>query len=509
MKAQLQPYLQYSDDETSSSFVRRLSQLHTGQGANRLLADLGIDLRAFSRGAPAAITRIADVAGVEAGRLERGVILRLDRSRGFRGERWSSGFVLREGRRICPVCLQEDAPAGTPWLRRGRILWRIRSMMTCPVHGRPLVETMVPNTGDELGRDFPSVRDVSTFPHPASRRPLTSLEAMIAARIEESPTSAGSWLDGQTLEQGARACEMIGAVIAFGKRFAAKDMSADDWRHAAEVGFAYARRGEDGIRAAFDEILSVDQSTAGQAGPRSGYGRVFEWLSDTTPAVEFGPIRPLLRDHVLDNFSVKPGEMLLGQKVMKRRMHSIHSLSVNTGIHRKRLRKALVQLGYIDEDSWEVAAHHLVVPAEVAEQISKDLKETVPLQLLPELLLCTRTQAESLYRDDVVVPLLDKDEETGIGRIAFARRTIALFLESIEAVPQVERAAAPEYVDLTGAAKKTGRSTGFIVRKILNGSLRGVRLPGEVGLVRIRIASVDLTSIKGKGEPAPPVDDAA
>ncbi|WP_164871740.1 TniQ family protein [Solirhodobacter olei] len=496
MTARLSPDLPLHDDETAGSYVRRLSLFHSGLPANRLLADLGIDLRAFARGAPQAISSLAEAAGIEVARLMRAVISRSDRCRGFRGEVWSSDFVLLEGRRVCPVCLREDAPDGEAWRQRGRILWRLRPVLACPIHRCALVERSVPSAAGELGRAFPTSREVEFLPMVTECRTPTPLETMIASRVDDTPTGSGEWLDSQTLEQSARTCEMIGAVLMFGKKFKATEMSPSDWSAAGATGFGYARRGKEGIRAAFDEMLSIEASTAGQAGPRSGYGRLYEWLSDTNPTVDFGAIRQMLRGHILDHFAVKPGEMLLGEKVMRRQMHSVHSLAVNTGIHRKRLRKALVQLGHLNDDTWDVASHHLVVPAVVAEQISRDLKESVPLQLLPELLFCSRTQAESLYRDGVIEPLLDKDEESGIGRIAFARRTIQAFLKCIEALPLVETVRADEFVDLTTGAKKTGRSTGAIVEGILTGSVKAVRLSGEVGLVRVRVSVGDITALR-------------
>ena len=503
MNIRLFPPLPLNEDETAASYVSRLSFLHTGLPANRLLADLGVDVRDFSRGLPQALGRVAEAAGVAVSQLARGMISRSERCRKFRGETWSSDFVIPEGRRVCPACLQEDAPTGEPWLMRGRILWRLRPVTTCPIHECALVERPFPNSGDELARDFPRFDQLVELPSRAGGQKLTSVESMIVARLNDVPTNADAWLDGQTLEQASRACEMIGLVKAFGKKFVMKDLSRDDWRHAAELGFASAQRGEEGIRAAFDEMLAITPSAAGQAGPRNGYGRLFEWLADTTPIVDFGPIRPLLRDHVLDHYSVKPGEMLLGEKVYRRRMHSVHSLAVNTRIHRKRLRKALVQLGYIGDDTWDAAAHHLMVPAVIAEQISKDLKESVALQLLPELLLCSRTQAESIYREGVLDPLLDKDPVTGIGRIAFAQRTIDAFLKLLEDLPVVEAVAPPSYVDLTTAAKKTSLTTGVIIREVFEGGIGCVRLPGAIGLLRIRLFADDLRGLIEDSRPAP------
>jgi hypothetical protein len=77
MMACLHPYLPYHPEETMTSFVRRLSLFHTGQGPQRLLADLGINPTDVHRGAEAALRALAASSGVEMATIEKATIGRI------------------------------------------------------------------------------------------------------------------------------------------------------------------------------------------------------------------------------------------------------------------------------------------------------------------------------------------------------------------------------------------------------------------------------------------------
>jgi hypothetical protein len=55
--------------------------------------------------------------------------------------------------------------------------------------------------------------------------------------------------------------------------------------------------------------------------------------------IDPGPIRDLLREHILQTTAVDLGDMVLGQEVTERRIHSAYSLFIATTLHLKRHRK--------------------------------------------------------------------------------------------------------------------------------------------------------------------------
>jgi hypothetical protein len=92
--------------------------------------------------------------------------------------------------------------------------------------------------------------------------------------------------------------------------------------------------------------------------------------------IDPGPIRDLLREHILQTTAVDLGEMVLGQK---RRIHSAYFLFIATTSHRKRHRKILVRLGIAPDNCGDLAYNRLVFPVAETERICRDLMSAVPL----------------------------------------------------------------------------------------------------------------------------------
>ncbi|MCL3883574.1 TniQ family protein [Marivita sp. GX14005] len=493
MIGNLSPHLPFDDAETTESYLRRLSQFHTGRCRRALLADLDINLRDFSSGTEDALSNLAAATGVAARKLEEGMFLFRPRYREFRGEVLSIEFLRPEGSVICTECIEEDAKEGKSWLMKERILWRLRPMQTCPIHDQRLVSPTSAGTGMEIFDMFALVGESCQLE--PELQVSTALEMSISHRVSGNHTYAGSWLDSQTMEQGVKACEMIGATLTHGLKFNTKALSPEEWRQAGETGFSIARNGAEAVNDAISQIAAMSTTTAGQAGPRAVYGRLYEWLAYNSPIPDPGPIRDLLRENILDTLVVEPDEVLLGKRVKARRLHSVYSLSIATRLHQKRLRKILVQAGMADHESWDLAAHRLVFPVEAAEQLCADIVDSVSLHRLPEQIGCSRTQAESLYREGVIRAVIEPDAAYGIGKLAFARREIDAFLKQIEALPEAQ-AGLPDLIDISSATKRTGCSTGDLMARTLSGGLAAVREGRRVAVSSIRFILTDLEPLR-------------
>ena len=489
MNGYLHPHLPYDEAETVESYIRRVSQFHTGRDGESFLKDLGIDKRAFLLGSDDAISKLAEATGTPVAILQMGTFQHKVRYRQFRGENCSVSFLRPEGAMVCPECLKEDSTDGHLWTLKGRMAWRLRSLQSCSVHNCQLFEPE--NVNDQaIFMSLTGVRDMVSI-HQAP----TDLELNIANRLSNTSTGAGGWLDGQTIEQGAKACEMVGASFAYGHKFSQKGLSAEQWRDAGAVGYDIARNGPEAVSEALTRIAAMSSTTAGQAGPKAVYGSLYEWIAYGSKTVEFGPIRDLLRENILNTLAIEPDDVLLGERVTGRRLHSVYSLSVQAGLHRKRLRKILVQAGLASEDSWDLSAHRLVFDADKAELLCQDIIESVSLHLVPAVLGCSRTQAESLYRERIIVPVIAIDTEHKIGKLAFARRHLSKLLHDINLLP-IARRENPDLVTLTSATKRTNLTTGNIMSLVLNGSLIACRVNEKATINEIRFHVDDLNPIK-------------
>lgn len=489
MNEQLFPHLPFDEVETADSYVRRLSQFHTGRDGPSLLKDLGIDHRSFLSGSDDAIRELAAASGTSIGVLMTGTLQHKHRCRQFRNEICSVGFLRPEGALVCPECMKQDSSTGRAWMLKGHLAWRLRSLTTCLIHGVRLIEP----TGFEDQAVFMGISNAEKLI--SMPQVPTDLELYIGNRLMGHPTGAGVWLDGQTIEQGAKACEMIGAAFLHGHKFSSSKLSAEDWRQAGAVGFDMAHRGADAVKEALTKIAAMSITTAGQAGAKAVYGSIYEWIGYGSQGVEFGPIRDLLRENILNTLVIEPDDVLLGERVVGRRLHSVYSLSIQTGLHRKRLRKILVQAGFASEESWDIAAHRLVFDANEAETLCRDIIDSVSLQLVPDVLNCSRSQAESLYREGVIVPVIPLDPERKIGKLAFVRQHLLELLNEVGSLP-IAPDGNDDLIALVSAAKRTGLSTGNIMSRVLKGSLAACRVKTQASLNAVRFKASDLNPIR-------------
>lgn len=288
---------------------------------------------------------------------------------------------------------------------------------------------------------------------------------------------------------------MIGATLVHGLKFNHNKLSAEDWRQAGATGFEIARHGADAVTASLGEIAAMSSTTAGQASPKAVYGKIYELLAYESLALDHGPIVSLVREHILDTIVVEAGEFLLGEPVAGRRLHSVHSLSIATGLHRKRLRKILVQSGLASDDSWDLAAHRLVFDANKAELLCQDIIDSVSLQIVPEIIGCSRTQAESLFREGVIKPVIATDTDHKIGKLAFAKLHLAAFMDEIKKFPVVTKDQM-DSIDLVSATKRTGRSTADILTRVIDGDLSAHRRVGDPIVSNIRFDVYDLNPVR-------------
>lgn len=299
--ARLFPRLPFHPDETPFSWVARLAALHIGGTAGALLLDLGCRPHRLLRGDVTTVRQICDLVGEEADPVLHNLI-RHDSAHVFslRTERFTPAFVLSAGTHFCPLCLLEDENTGNAAAqRRERLSWRLRHVRTCPRHHTSLalrafkqvgaqdLSCTVPETGaamEQLAR-----RVVSRAP--------SALQDYSLNRLQGLPGPA--WLDTQTLEQAVRATEMLGMVMRFGAYASPHDLRESDWDLAGREGWEWTSRGETGLREAFAHLQATTPRTIRMNGPGSAFGSLYRWLDLGGHRMDRGPIRRVLREHLL------------------------------------------------------------------------------------------------------------------------------------------------------------------------------------------------------------------
>ena len=245
----------------------------------------------------------------------------------LRGEKFGSGLFIGRLTKFCPQCLLEDNARGhhQHWDRRERLAWLFRPITACPVHRISLhFAGPQPGIAPDLSCRVPAENEeLRLLVDHATLREPSPLQAYLLARLEGA--AGPSWLDGQTIEQAVGATEMLGAVLAFGARVNTNDLTVGDWHDAACTGWQWAKQGEAGLREAFSHIQSMQPKTRQIRGsaPGQAFGALYQWLANPHLKSDRGPIKDLLRTHILETEALTSDRTTLGEVV--RRNHIARS----------------------------------------------------------------------------------------------------------------------------------------------------------------------------------------
>lgn len=476
----LWPSLSYAPDETLLSYADRLSMMHTDCGMDRLIKDLGINIEHFTSGREDAVSAFAEAAGLRAEDAHKGAIRVFQRGASFRGETISKTFLSPRVARYCPVCLREDGDIAD---RRFRLIWGFRHVARCDVHSVWLEK--VPFGGEisircALGREVMGAQRSSTPDMP-------DYLSWLRARLTSGSPGEVKWLEGQTLEQVLAASEMLGAVLQHGHRVALKNLSSAEMEEAIDIGFSIYADGPDAVDEALDTIRAQSPATAVQAGPLAHYGKLYDWLYRRCNAIDPGPIRDILRDHIVKNTAVEPGTKLLGMEVTERRFHTLYSLSYAVGIQRPRLARLLKKLGQIPQNATETDAGNMIFDAQKTVPLIEAFKTAIPLHDVPAYLGATKHQVETLYRTGAIFPLVPRTERGSVRNVVFGKKHLDETLSCISDLPILEDVSSDQCHQLAYASQRGAGRFELLFRDVLVGKIVGFRHPEKAGISSIYV----------------------
>lgn len=493
----LSPKLAYDTAETALSWAGRLAAVHTGQPMQRLLKDLNIPFSAFLAGDPEVVGKLATLAGEARGRVLRGAFRLLSRYHVFRDESCSKSFVTPRVRRICPLCLREDGEM-SEW--RHRILWCFPCVGVCPDHGAALVTVPPERDGIDVRDAVDALGGIDQAAAGSEERTVPDYVLWLNQRLADT-IGEPDWLSRQTIAQVIEASEMVGSVFEHGHRARVSVLSPELRHRAIDRGFAIVAAGPDAIMAAFDDIRAASTARAVQAGPLGMYGQLFEWLDRRTYLLDPGPIKGLLREHILRHDAIPCGALLLGAEVSERRLHSIATLSEVTGITRRRLTRLLQKLGHMPGEISDFDASHLTFPAVAMEQLCRDLSDAIPMEDVPDYIGASMRLTQALRRVGILTPLVQGQKPGDVRQIVFARRALDGLLDRVSALPVIEDADA---VDLSSYCQRQGGFAEDMVAAILNGVIPAHRIDGRgLGCIRLRLDALSWSRQRHGAEPNP------
>jgi hypothetical protein len=463
--------------ETPASFVARLAA-RNGPSARDFCLDFGTQFQKVVDGDPGALTIVAGKGGIDPAALAAHTFIHVDKHRYLhRGEELVRNGLRRSAVAVCPCCLADDIAAG-PSLQPhvaafGRAIWQIAAVKDCPVHQTPLViaiKDVTPSKMHDWTQHVANViPDLPRMLAEAVQRQLTGLETYVVERIAQGPT--GGLLDTFPLHAAIGACELFGAVATLGRTPDLKKMTDDEWRAAGGAGYDIFASGSDGVT---EFLLQLQQSYPYSGGATEGaqaiFGRIYQVLEFGREDASYDGLRHLVGDFIRTRFPVGPGDLVFGKPVEKRLLHSIRTLSIETGLHPKRLRKVLKAAGVLPANGDALADGNCLFDAERGSLPATEASAaTLSVRKAGEYLNAPRVQRDRLYQHGMIVPRIRAGDHGAADK--FAPEDLDAFLARLldGAVPV--DVAADGQVNVPEAAKAGFIMSEDLVRLILDGKL--------------------------------------
>ncbi|WP_159441698.1 TniQ family protein [Roseivivax lentus] len=467
--------------ETLVSWTARIARYHANMSSHYFLSLIQLSRQDVVDGTEYGVTRLADLTGVPEARIEKCCIRREgDRNLSHRGECFSSLFMCRTQVSYCPQCLLEDrdTEGASLGMRVGRLSWMFRTVRACHRHGCEVLRRPRENFSEQF-QDMEIVAPEDW----ALKQQVPAAGAMMHSELQEyverrlAGASGPMWLDEQPIDQAAKACEMLGACMEYGAHCDLDRLVPADWHCAGAVGFEATSQGVKGIRAALDQI---QRKSAGKyargGGPQAIFGRLYQWLQFNKGGQDRGPIRHVLREHILDAFPIGPGTRLFGECVTQRRRHSVSSLSRESGLHPKTLSRALVRSGLIQEQEEQDVDPWSTADARQAGILVQKIKHSIPVKQVPKYLNCNRRQAELLVREGILPQLVTSERFHGGVLTNVAIEDIEAFLSKFRRHGREVSAPDQQMIDVITASELVRVPVVDIVRMVLDGQLSNIEL---------------------------------
>lgn len=271
----------------------------------------------------------------------------------FCGEIFGSRALRNPVMRGCPACLREDAQAhpGNPlevMAMRGD--WQLREVSFCLGHRQPLVplwSERSPEKRFDIGARLQEIiEDLLSGAMDQPNEEPSEYDMWLDNRL--SLGSDDSWLGRISLYAATTICRLLGMELL---RLEGVEQlgEANQVRQAQAMGFAVLQAGPQALDASLARLAEAANGKLDE--PRKAFGALFQKLSIGYLEDEaFAPFRIILRDQILAVWPVSGGQVVLGEALPTRRLHSLVTAARETGVGAKVLEQFLVEAGALAPD---------------------------------------------------------------------------------------------------------------------------------------------------------------
>lgn len=358
--------------ESPISLLVRLAARAGRRDVAAFARDFGLDVLDVARGM--ADERLAEFARFEFANVERSSPEQLSQKEFlFGGEalklafHWKGVGGRQDHRRFCAGCIQSDlaegrqigsSPKQCAYVRNW---WNVMLVRTCPQHLLLLSDACLHCRSPIGDLSWPMelcpTCSRQVLPDPTHMVPESSVEAdrYLLGRLGVMETMSVPFLDALPLSDASELIWRLGlARIALeGSALPLSKRSASITAHAASIGLGICRRGADGIRDLFGEML--DERPKGSISePSHVYGSLYVWLSRPDDHVDgvkghVALLRTMLRDHAMSEVPMMTDDDLFGEKASGSRYTTVRAAANHIALNQKTFTKRATSLGLFSD----------------------------------------------------------------------------------------------------------------------------------------------------------------
>ncbi|MBU2936509.1 MULTISPECIES: TniQ family protein [Pacificibacter] len=395
----------------------------------------------------------------------------------FRGEIFVSRALRNPVIRGCPVCLREDvqtygiSPLEAMAMRGD---WLLREVVICVKHEHPLVPLWRADKvtdRDDIGARLMEILDEilkGGFDRPKEK--ASPYDIWLDGRLEDGRDS--TWLVDHSLYAASTFCRLLGAAM-LDLTIADISNNARNLRTAQAEGFEIARQGTPQIRAALDAL--VERATGVQDGQRKVFGQLFVKLSqDYLEEDTFAIFRKCLRDCILANWPISRGEIVLGELVPERLLHSLHTAAKETGVGFKVINQFLTEAGAFEDDDRRAPSKKTFDAGRYATLLEEIPTLVGPIEMQTSM-GATRAEFTTLERDGVLAPRTQVSTVKSPWRLSDG----CALIEELQSFAIGEVMDDLHWESIQQSSKRTGKTVGMIISEIRSKNIQ-VRLKNNI-----------------------------
>ncbi|WP_199084552.1 TniQ family protein [Bosea sp. ASV33] len=493
--------------EPASGFASRLAALN-GVDLPTLMVDMAIPQADVFCGTEAAARDIAALGGLGAAdtdELVRYTPLRLSANGSTRvtTEHLDRGTVSRAFIRYCPHCIREDIEtfkgpeAARPWQRTE---WLIENIRSCRTHNVWLVRAAA-SRGRSAAPDFAATISLAALPNldtllrDAVASPPSAFEDWIVARLDGTREPSNG-LDDMPLRVGIDFCEALGVSSLHPPRAGVGKLSVIEWARAAEEGFGFASGGENGIEKLLSRLVEQQNMTRGQMGLFDTYGYVVRRLQRTKGDPDYQKPRSVLRRHALEAIPLAPGTDVLGEILDRRRLHTIHTASLEAGVNVRAIRTLLVRKGlYTADEAADLTNHRIKLSVEEFEREIRRLGDAVNAETVMQITGIPRKHLTSLVSLEFLPSLTDSNNIER-AKHRFARDDVDALMERLFNGAEPVTSPTSRQMTIQRARLSALATLDDLLRWVHDGTLRWKgRLGNELRYENLLVNADEITSL--------------